>query len=352
MTSPPFKPFAPLPPSRVQRPPTPPENIYKNSFSHLLHPTPNTQARVLEIIENPDRRNIEIVKDQWKRRDEEREKELQEKREQRTRLLNGAVPIPAPVVQAPPSLSTAPRPPPKKKARKSLFASLFGRRDDPNTGLQPSAASVAATSPRPSIYTSHMSPHPSMRVATPAHSEHVTMPTPAVIPSPFMRSPGQPPRSTTPPFSPLNPNPGFVEITPTNKYAGFLPMSSHPVAFSPPDTHVDPSQAQVETWPTAAHLYLASQYFNVKPNRVKTIKKTAVLDEVMRLVEGRWNDENVREDWETVKSDMASAACWAIYFWRCPNAKFSAGRHHVPQILPTSDAKAPVARDREPRVSV
>lgn len=289
MASPPFKPFAPLPRSRVQRPPTPPENIYKNSFQHLLNPTPNTQAHVLEIIENPDQRNIEIVKDQWKRRDEEREKLLEEKREERKKMLNGAIPIPAPILN---TLSTAPRPPPKKKARKSLFGSLFGRKDDMNPDSQPAGGPVF---PMPGA-------HPSVHVTTPTPNDAMAMPTPAVIPSPFMRSPRQQMGSTTPTFSPRNP--GFVEINTMNKYAGFLPMSSHPVEFSPPDTNADPSQ--VETWPTAAHLYLASQYFNVKPNRVKKIKKTPVLDEVMRLVEGRWNDGNVREDWDAVKTDMAS----------------------------------------------
>jgi hypothetical protein len=293
-----------------------------------MHPSPNTHARVIEIIENPEQTNIDNLKEQWKKQDEEREKQIREKREQRDKLLSGALPIVPQVARSiSTSISTDPRPPPKpKKTRKSLFDSLFRRRDDQNPYTDATAANPATVPP--------------VHMMSSVPSNSISMPTPTVIPSPYLSSPLQAMGSTTPPFSP----PHQVEITATNKYADFLPMSSHPVSYAP-DAHENPSQA--ETWPTAAHLYLASKYILSKPSRAKKIRNTPILNEVLRLVEGgRWDDDDVRDDWDEVKSSMVRSSSFIPLFANS-SPLLSARRHYVSQVSPVSGIGAVVNGDWE-----
>jgi hypothetical protein len=227
--SPPFKPFPPLPRTHRHRPPTPPKNImalspYKNTFKELVHPTPNTRAKALEIIRDPERTNIETVRRRWQMEDEEREKMIKEKREMRERLINGSVAVPASL--APTLVATDPRFIKKKKTRKSLFGSLssaFRKKEDKVEyanvmtfgGFQPVVPSIVPVLVPPR----HPSPVPSAHTLVPTPGG-VSMPIPAVAPSPFLPAHNHAGRSTTPPYSPRNPS--FVEPRTTNKYAGFF----------------------------------------------------------------------------------------------------------------------------------
>lgn len=143
--SPPFKPFGPLPEIRRSKPPTPPQKLldlapYRETFAHLSNPTPRTRSKALEIVNNKDKRNITLAREEWRRQDEEREREIREKREQRERLVSGANTIQAPTMQTVTALvvdptniqqpfvpqpQPQPPPPPPPKEKKPFWRKFF-----------------------------------------------------------------------------------------------------------------------------------------------------------------------------------------------------------------------------------
>jgi hypothetical protein len=260
-SSPPFKPFQPLPEIRRTKPPTPPPKLlelapYRDAFPDLSRPTPTSRARALEIIQNTERTDIQLAQEEWRRQDEEREKIIQEKREERERLISGASTIRAPTMQTVTALVVDPTnvqpPPPPPKEKRSLWKRLFrpGRSshsDQQSTARQPTQANGANIIPidaqfvLPSI-PGLVVPMPVPNDPQPSSSQtqssprHVAQPTPTpvipgrsgtirsgalpnsvgpqvVMPSPFLQHVH---RSTTPDHSPPNaafnsmPTPGYV----------------------------------------------------------------------------------------------------------------------------------------------
>ena len=135
LPSPPFKPFQPLPEIRRAKPPTPPPKLlelapYRDTFSHLSQPSPASRSRALEIIQNREKTDIHRAHEEWRRQDEEREKIIQEKREERERMINGANTITAPTMQTVTTLVVDPTnvrqpPPPPRKEKKPFWRKLF-----------------------------------------------------------------------------------------------------------------------------------------------------------------------------------------------------------------------------------
>lgn len=207
--SPPFKPFQPLPEIPRTKPPTPPPKLlnlppYTDTLSYLSHPSPASKNKALEIIENKEKRDIHRAREEWKKQDEEREKAIKEKREERERLISGASTISAPAMQTvtalvvDPTTAQQPFPPPKKEKKPFWKKLLHPGKSDRGRPEHPAAKHpVLANGPviipigpqqvLPSIpgvvmpmqtssqsYTSSSSTHQS--------PGHVTQPTPAVIP--------------------------------------------------------------------------------------------------------------------------------------------------------------------------
>lgn len=135
LPSPPFKPFQPLPEIRRIKPPTPPPKLlelapYRDTFSHLSHPSPDSRSRALEIIQNREKTDIHRVHEEWRKRDEEREKIIREKKEERERLISGASTITAPTMQTVTALVVDPTniqqpPPPPRKEKKPFWRKFF-----------------------------------------------------------------------------------------------------------------------------------------------------------------------------------------------------------------------------------
>lgn len=136
-SSPPFKPFQPLPEIRRHRPPTPPPKLlditpYRDTFSYLSHPSPGSKSRALEIIQNRERTNVHKAHEEWRRQDEERERAIKEKKEERERLVSGANTITAPTMQTVTALVVDPTniqqpipPPPPPKEKRPFWRRLF-----------------------------------------------------------------------------------------------------------------------------------------------------------------------------------------------------------------------------------
>lgn len=136
-SSPPFKPFKPLPVIARTKPPTPPPKMvalptYKAKSPYLVKPMETVKTEAQEIMYNKAKRDIQSAQEEWERQDEEREKVIREKREERERLINGtsAIRVPVPTMQTVTALVVDPTtvrqlPPPPKKEKRSLWAKLF-----------------------------------------------------------------------------------------------------------------------------------------------------------------------------------------------------------------------------------
>ena len=150
LPSPPFKPFQPLPEIRRIKPPTPPPKLlelapYRDTFSHLSHPTPTSRSRALEIIRGGENTDIQLAHEEWRRRDEEREKFIKEKKEERERLVSGASTIAAPTMQTVTALvvdpaNMQPPPPPPMKEKKPFWRKLFNSNKSDRHRQQPTTA--------------------------------------------------------------------------------------------------------------------------------------------------------------------------------------------------------------------
>ena len=135
LSSPPFKPFKPLPVIARTSPPTPPPKMvelptYKVKTPILDKPTETVKREADEIIHNKAKTDIQRAHEEWKRQDEEREKVIREKKEERDRLISGASTIRAPTMQTVTALvvdpATVQQPPPlPKKEKRSLWSKLF-----------------------------------------------------------------------------------------------------------------------------------------------------------------------------------------------------------------------------------
>jgi len=136
-SSPPFKPFKPLPVIARTKPPTPPPKMmvlptYKARSPYLVKPMETVKTEAQEIIHNKAKTDIQRAHEEWLRQDEEREKVIKEKREERERLISGAstIRVPVPTMQTVTALVVDPTtvqqpPPPPKKEKRSLWAKLF-----------------------------------------------------------------------------------------------------------------------------------------------------------------------------------------------------------------------------------
>lgn len=149
--SPPFKPFQPLPDIRRTKPPTPPPKLlelapYRDAFSHLSHPSPESRSKALEIIQNREKTDIRRAHEEWRQRDEERERIIREKKEERERLVSGASTIRAPTMQTVTALVVDPTnmqqpPPPPRKEKRPFWRRLF-HSNKPEHNRQPPATTV------------------------------------------------------------------------------------------------------------------------------------------------------------------------------------------------------------------
>lgn len=153
LRSPPFKPFQPLPEIARTKPPTPPPKLldlppYKDTFAHLSHPTPRSKEKALEIIQNREKRDIHRAREEWRKEDEEREKAIKEKKEERERLISGASTISAPTMKTVTALVVDPtatqQPPlPPKKEKKSFWRKLLHPGKSSRSRQQPAASQTA-----------------------------------------------------------------------------------------------------------------------------------------------------------------------------------------------------------------
>jgi hypothetical protein len=159
--SPPFKPFEPLPEVRRVKPPTPPPKLlelapYRDAFSYLSHPTPNSRSLALEIIQNREKTDIHRAHEDWRRRDEERERIIKEKKEERERLISGAR-IAAPTMQTvttlvvDPTNIQQPPPPPPRKEKKPFWRKLFHSTRSDHNRQQPSGSTLPTQANGPVI---------------------------------------------------------------------------------------------------------------------------------------------------------------------------------------------------------
>ena len=149
LTSPPFKPFQPLPELTGTKLPTPPQKLldlppYRETLSHLSKATSMEKVRAVEILQNSEERNIKRAREEWKKQDEEREKAIREKREERDRLISGVSTISAPTMQTVTALVVDPTtaqqpPPPPKKEKKSFWRKLFRPGKSKHSRQQPAA---------------------------------------------------------------------------------------------------------------------------------------------------------------------------------------------------------------------
>ena len=260
--SPPFKPFQPLPEIPRTKPPTPPPKVldlppYRDTLSYLSNPTPDIQARAFEIIQNREKRDIHRAREEWMKQDQEREKAVKEKKEERERLISGASTISAPTMQTVTALVVDPTtaqqpPPPPKKEKKSFWRKLLHPGKSDHSRQQPAAKQPTVASgpviipigPQqvlpsiPGVVVPMPMPSQSYTSSSPTYqnTEHDVQPTPApavipvspgrmrtgpVIPSAvgtpvFMPSPFLQPiaRSTTPGISPP-PTAAFFSIPAT-----------------------------------------------------------------------------------------------------------------------------------------
>ena len=148
-SSPPFKPFQPLPEIRRSKPPTPPPKLldlppYRDTLSHLSHPTPGIRSEALEIIRDREKTNIHKAHEEWRKQDERRERIIREKKEERERLISGASTIRAPTMQTvttlvvdPTTVRQAPPPPPPPKEKRPFWRRLFHSGRPNNSQRQP-----------------------------------------------------------------------------------------------------------------------------------------------------------------------------------------------------------------------
>lgn len=145
LPSPPFKPFEPLPEYARTKPPTPPPKLldlapYRDTLSYLSHPSPASRTRALEIIQNKEMTDIHRAHEEWRKQDEEREKVIREKREERERLIGGRNTIRAPTMQTVTALMVDPTtvpPPPPPKEKRPLWRKLFRSRKPDRSRQQP-----------------------------------------------------------------------------------------------------------------------------------------------------------------------------------------------------------------------
>ena len=134
-SSPPFKPFKPLPVIARTKPPTPPPKMmelptYQAKSPSLAKPTETVKSEAREIIHNKAKTDIQRAHEEWKKQDEERERVIREKKEERERLISGGSTIRAPTMQTVTALVVDPStvqqpPPPPKKEKRSLWSKLF-----------------------------------------------------------------------------------------------------------------------------------------------------------------------------------------------------------------------------------
>ena len=160
LTSPPFKPFQPLPEMTETRLPTPPQKLldlppYRETLSHLSRASSLEKTRAVEILQNREERNIKRAREEWKKQDEEREKAIREKKEERERFISGVSTLSAPTMQTVTALvvdpATTQQPPPlPKKEKKSFWRKLFRPGKSKHSKQQPAATQHAVAS-RPVI---------------------------------------------------------------------------------------------------------------------------------------------------------------------------------------------------------
>jgi len=278
-SSPPFKPFQPLPEITRRKPPTPPPKLlnlapYGGTLWDLSHPSPDSKNKALEIIHNRDKTNIHRTHEEWRRQDDEREKAVREKREERERLISGTSTMRAPTMQTVTTLvvdpTTVQQPPPlPKKEKKSFWKKLFrpGRSDrssQQSPAKHPAQANGHVFIPigpqqvlppmHGAVVPGEMSSQSNSSSSPTHHSPiHVMRPTqtPAVIPvSPGMayRSPGHVVRQT--------PAPPVIPVSPGMTYrSGVIPNAvGPPVVLPSPYPHqiVRSTTPQTPPPPTAA----------------------------------------------------------------------------------------------------
>jgi hypothetical protein len=150
LPSPPFKPFQPLPEVPRRKPPTPPPKLldfppYRDTFSYLAEPSQVCKTEALEILQNKEMTDVHRAREEWKKQDEERERIIKEKKEERERLLSGTGTIRAPTMQTVTALVVdqkdiqQPPPPPPPKEKRSLWKRLFGPGKSGRSKQQPVA---------------------------------------------------------------------------------------------------------------------------------------------------------------------------------------------------------------------
>jgi len=246
LRSPPFKPFQPLPEFTLTKPPTPPPKLldtppYRETLRYLSNPSHDVKSEALEIIRNPEKTDIDRAHREWRKQDEQREKLVREKKEERERLISGGSAIRAPTMQTVTALvvdpTTVPQPPPPpRKEKKPFWRKLFrsGRSDHskrqgaaqtdgrviipiPPQQVLPaipgvvvpmpeSSQSHTSSSPRHQSHGHGLQPTPAPAVIPVSPGRRYTggvipdgVGPPGFVPSPFLRPPV---RSTTPAISP------------------------------------------------------------------------------------------------------------------------------------------------------
>ncbi|KAF9651239.1 hypothetical protein BDM02DRAFT_3127165 [Thelephora ganbajun] len=234
--SPPFKPFQPLPEIRRSKPPTPPPKLldlapYRETLPYLSHPSPASKNKALEIIQNKEKTDIHRAHEEWKKQDEEREKVIREKKEERERLISGTNTIRAPTMQTVTALVVDPTtiqpplllpPPLPKKEKKSLWKRLFQSGKSDHSKQQTAMKQPAqATGP----------------VVIPIGPQHVLSSIPGIVvpmqaPSQYSsssssthQSPGHVARPT--------PTPAVVPVIPGMMYSGVIPEAVGPPVVMP-----------------------------------------------------------------------------------------------------------------------
>ena len=245
IASPPFKPFEPLPEIRRSKPPTPPPKLldlapYRETFAHLSNPSPSSRHRALEIVHNKDKTDIGRAHEEWRRQDEERERVIREKKEQRERLVSGANTIQAPTMQTVMALvvdptnlqqplvpqSQLPQPPPlPPKEKKPFWRKFF------HPGGRPAEHTVRQVVPVTTMPVPTQMSGPVMIPLGPQHAlpsvPGVVVPVQIVSQSQTSSSPTQQSSSQIPD---PNPAPPVIPRSPSRRYPG----GAMPDAVGPP----------------------------------------------------------------------------------------------------------------------
>ena len=287
-SSPPFKPFKPLPVIARTKPPMPPPKMaelptYKAKLPSLDKPTEIIKTEAHEIIHNRAKTDRQLAHEEWRRQDEEREKVIREKKEERERLISGASTIRAPTMQTVTALVVDPTtvqqpPPPPKKEKRSLWSKLFRsgksdhRKQQQFTAKQPvhtvqangsvvipigpqhvlpsipgvvmhmqeapGQSSTSGTSNSPGRSHSGHSPSRSHSIHSPGRSHSVHNPVRSPGRSHSGHSPGRslgghnPGRSPGHVFQPT-PTPAVIPTTPGSRYGGVMPNAVGPQVVMP-----------------------------------------------------------------------------------------------------------------------